>query len=154
QVLPHRQPAEDPPPLGDEAQPGPGPGVGRAVVDRLAAEPDSPRPGGAEPGDGPQQRRLPGAVGPEEGDGLPAGHAQVHAVEDLGPAVAAPQPGDVEGDHDAAARTMAGSSDERSASRPLPARQALRSASAAKSGRRSWPTSPLRAWARRMAATP
>ena len=79
EVLLHGEPAEDPPSL---RAPGPGPsgrsapGRGsRGRCRRSAPSPDSTRPRCSRrvPGDGAQQRRLPGPVAAEDGDDLAVG---------------------------------------------------------------------------------
>jgi hypothetical protein len=91
QVLGDGEVHEDGPLLGDDAEPPPGPHVER-VAGGLAEEPDLAAQRGQLARQREQRRRLPGAVGPEQGDDLAGVDPQVEVADDLDAAVAGPQP--------------------------------------------------------------
>ena len=88
QVLLHREPAEDPPALGDLHQAHAddlrrvaAAEVGAVEADRARLDPAAVQPQGA--GDGAQQRRLAGPVAAEDGDDLAVGDLHGHAAHRL-----------------------------------------------------------------------
>ena len=87
QVLPHREVVEDAVATGQQLDAQSGPLLGRHERDRSAVEAHDAVGRSAQPGDDPQDRRLPGAVGPEQGEHLARLHLEADVEEDLDLAV-------------------------------------------------------------------
>ena len=91
QVLPHRQPREDPPALGHVSHPEPRALVRRQAGDLVPVVPHGPGAGGQEAHQGLQERGLPHAVVAEDPHHLAFAHLDPDAVQDRHPAVPARQ---------------------------------------------------------------
>src|SRR5207249_2077876 len=96
EVLPHRQPPEDPPTLGDEADPPPGPDVGGGAGDGPALEPDLAAGGVDEPGDRFEQCGLACTIGPEEDHGGIRRHYEIDGPDRVGAPVSSLEPPQLE----------------------------------------------------------
>ncbi len=107
EVLPYRQIGEDPTALGNGAQSGADQLFGGALPHRLVADEHLPRGRPHATADHLEQRRLPGAVGAEQGEHAPRRHHQVDTVEDLDPPVGRPDAVDGDARGDAAGRPLA-----------------------------------------------
>ena len=91
QVLPHRQPREDPPALGHVSHPQPRALVRGQAGDLAPVVPHGPGAGGQEAHQGLQERGLPHAVVAEDAHHLAFAHLDPDAVQDRRPAVPARQ---------------------------------------------------------------
>ena len=83
EVVFDRQSREGARPTSELHDPDPEAGLGLGVGDRPPVEPHDTPVGDPKPGDGPQQGRLPGAVGTEEGNDLPVGDIEIDVEEHL-----------------------------------------------------------------------
>src|SRR5438876_1209329 len=82
-VLRHRQVGKDGALLGGESQPQPRDLMGASLVDRHVVEADAAAPGAMVAHDGPECRRLPRAVAPDEADHLARAHLHGDAPQDM-----------------------------------------------------------------------
>ena len=96
EVLLDGQGAEQAAILGDEAEPGPGDGIGRSAGQILAVEGHVPGEWAEHPGNGEQRRGLAGPVGAEQAHDLAPAHRQIDSMDDGGVAVACYERADVE----------------------------------------------------------
>ncbi len=99
QVLTHRQIGEDPAPAGHVGQTCSGHphriGPGHVPPAQVHLAPTRRR----QPGDRPQEGRLPGAVGAEHGQYLAGVQREIHSVQDVIAAVAHLEPGALQQAH-------------------------------------------------------